>query len=258
MKKILLVALFTLNMQPLTFAQEALSKGEKEYTFIGLEYEPFNWTDGGTHKGGMLEVVKNVCNKMKIKCKFEFIPMKRVIKMLEDGSTDGVLSLIPNSDREAFATLSVPIIRSNISYFAVKGTFKKIKKLEDLNGATVGALAASSAEKIALTHKEQIKDLKVENESELPTVVNKLTAGRYGAKGLAISNEDVFTTLFKKLNIDTLEVVYVASVDGFSVAFSKKASDPSFIRKFNANILEMKKTGELENLLKPYGLKPAR
>jgi len=258
MKKLLLVVIFILNMQPLTFAQEALSKGEKEYKFIGLEYEPFNWADDGANKGGMLEVVKNVCNKMKIKCKFEIIPMKRVLKMLEDGSTDGVLSLIPNSDREAYTTLSVPIIRSNISYFAVKGTFKKIKKLENLNGATVGALAASSAEKIALTHKEQIKDLKVESEFELPTVVNKLTAGRYGAKGLAISNEDVFTTLFKKLNIDNLEVVYVAKTYGFSVAFSKKASDPSFIRKFNANILKMKKTGELENLLKPFGLKPAR
>lgn len=257
MKKLLLTALFTLILQPPTFAQEAVSKGEKEYLFIGQEYEPFNWTEGGTLKGGMLEVVKSLCSKMSIICKFESVPMKRLIQMLENGSTDGVLSLIPNSDREAYTTLSIPIIHSNMSYFAVKGTLKKIKRLDDLSGATVGTLAASSAEKIALTHKEQVKDLKVQSESELSTVLNKLTAGRYGPKGLALSNEDVFATLYKKLNINNLEVVYVVKTDGFSVAFSKKAVDPSFIEQFNANIVKIKQSGELKKLLKPFGLKPA-
>ena len=206
-------------MQSLCFAQEVVANGKKEYRFIGQQYEPFNWSDDGTLKGGMLEVVKNVCNKMSIKCKFESVPLKREFKMLRDGSTDGVLSINPDTDPEASTTLSVPIIHSNLSYFAVKGAF--IKRLDDLNGATVGVLASSGAEKIALIHKDQIKGLKVESETELPIVLNKLTAGRYGLKGLALSNEDVFTTLFKKLNINNLEAVYVVK------AFWIKASSVS-------------------------------
>lgn len=256
MKKSILAALFALLLHFPDTGQA--SKDEKQYMFFGQEYKPFSWAEDGRLMGGMVQVVKRVCGKMNIKCKFESVPIKRQIQMLESGLTDGVLNFIPNSDRDAYSTLSIPVIQSNMSYFAVKGTFKPIKSLEELNGATVGALAASSAEKIALTHKDQIKELKVESESEILTVLNKLTAGRYGPKGLAISNEDVFTTLIKELKINNLEVVYVAETYGFRVAFSKKAVDAEFIKLFNSNIAKMKQSGELKKLLKPFGLKPAR
>jgi polar amino acid transport system substrate-binding protein len=253
MKNILMMAV-VLALQPLAFGAEA-AKEEKVYKFIGQEYEPFNWTEADKFKGGMYDVVKKACEKMKIKCSFESIPMKRVIAMLEDGSTDGVMSLLKNPDREAYSVISTPIISSNMSYFGVKGKFKNIKKLEELKGSTVGAVQTSTAEKIALVHKEELKDFTVVGETGLPIVMSKLAAGRYGDKGLAISNEDVFKTAAKKEKITNLEEVFVAKTDGFGVAFSKKAVDQAFIDKFNATIEKMKKSGELKKILKPFGLK---
>jgi polar amino acid transport system substrate-binding protein len=251
MKKILVATLILL------IHSVTLAKDKKEYSFIMQEYAPFNWTDGDTLKGGMLEVVKGICQKMKITCKFASLPMKRVISMLEDGSTDAVLSLLPNSDREAFTILSSPIINSNMSYFAVKGTFKKTKNLLDLNGATVGAVATSSAEKMALSHKEKLKDFTIVSETGLPVVMNKLSAGRYGAKGLAFSNQDAFTTSLKNSNIENIEVIYIAKRQGFRVAFSRKTIPASFVQDFNAQIHNMKKTGELKKYLQPFGLMPS-
>ena len=145
-KKIVAITLL-INMSLVAQANDI-----KEYKFIMQEYEPFNWTDGDTLKGGMLEVAKRVCLNMKITCRFESLPMKRVISMLEDGYTTAVLSLVENADRASFTTLSIPVVGSNMSYFGIIGTFKKVNSLNDLAGATVGTVSSSSAEKTVLAH----------------------------------------------------------------------------------------------------------
>jgi ABC-type amino acid transport substrate-binding protein len=217
------------------------------------EYEPFNWISDAVPSGGMYEVVKEVCTKLKIKCNFQSLPMKRVIAMLSDGETDGVLSLIPNSDRDTFAELSVPSIESNMSYFAKKGHFKKAKKLRSLAGATVGVVETSSAEKMVQAHNLLLENLNIIRETGLTILLNKFVAGRYGTKGLVFANQDVFSNLLRKAKIDNYEVVFVAKKE----SFSKKKMSPSFVKEFDSEIRKMKKSGELKRILAPYHLKAA-
>ena len=229
----------------------------KEYKFIGQDYEPFNWLENDKMQGGMFEVVRSACLKMKVSCSFDILPMKRVTMMLEDGTTDGVLSLIQNSDREKYSVLSIPIIRSSMSLHAIKNSYSKKVKLADLKNATIGVTSSSSAAKIVEKIKEEYKDITIVYEVSLATTIKKLSARRYGMKGLGMANEDVTKVLIKKLNIKNVEAVYQAENSDFGVAFSKVNIDHVFIEKFNKTILSMKKSGEIKKILKPFGLKAA-
>ncbi|MBC7714885.1 MAG: transporter substrate-binding domain-containing protein [Rhizobacter sp.] len=226
----------------------------KDYKFVGQTYEPFNWEQNGKVKGGMVEVVISACLKMHVKCSFEILPMKRQMGMLEKGTVDGVLSLIKNSDRESYSTLSVTIIKSNICLHARKGTFSKIVNATELNGTLIGATSTSSAAKIAEQIKASGKNIYIEYEVGLETIIKKLSAGRYGDRGLGIANEDVAASFMKGEKIKNVTSVYVAETGHFGVLFSKKNVDEKFIEKFNKTVVLMKKSGEVAKLLKPYGL----
>lgn len=236
-----------------TFAQS-----EVTYKFIMQEYQPFNWTENGQVYGGMYEVVKTVCTKLKISCSFEALPMKRVITMLEDGSIHGVLSLIENSNRASFTILSEPIIDSKMSYFSLSESFKKVKSLDQLKGAKVGVVETSSAQKLVEKHQQQIKDLIIVPETGLQIVMNKLLLKRYGDKGLAFTNEDVFRFSLQKQQITNVKVVYSEKPEKFRIAFSKKSVSPEFVEKFDEQIKKMRKSGELKKILRSFNLKMAQ
>lgn len=225
----------------------------REYFFIGQDYEPFNWIDDGKTKGAMVDIVRSVCNKMKVQCHFNILPMKRVTMMLEEGVTDGVLSLIKNPDREKYSVLSVTMIKSSMSLHALKGAYKLPLKLSELKGATIGVTSSSSAAKLVEGLKQQLGDLNIVYEVSLANAIKKLSAQRYGPKGLAMANEDVTTGFLGREKIKNIESVYDLETGRFGVAFSKKI-DQKFIVEFNKAVLEMKKNGEIKKILKPYGL----
>ncbi len=229
----------------------------KEYKFIGQDYEPFNWLENDKMQGGMFEVVRTACLKMKVSCSFDILPMKRVTKMLEDGATDGVLSLIQNSDREKYSVLSTPIINSSMSLHAIKNSYPKKVKLADFKNATIGVTSSSSAAKMAEKIKEEYNDITIVYEVSLVTTIKKLSARRYGLTGLGMANEDVAKVFIKKSNIENVEAIYHVDSSDFGVAFSKVNIDHLFIDKFNKTIISMKKSGEIKKLLKPFGLKAA-
>lgn len=104
--------------------------------------------------------------------------------------------------------------------------------------------------------KASVKDVTVEYEIGLPVVLKKLSAGRYGKHGFGVANEDVARRYMEKIGIKNIIPVYVAEVGRFGVAFSKKNVDQKFITLFNETINEMKKNGELKNILQHYGLTP--
>lgn len=231
-----------------------LSVQSREYHFIGQDYEPFNWIQDGELTGGMFDIVKSACLKMKVKCVFDILPMKRVTLKLEEGSTDGVLSLIKNPDREKYSILSIPIIKSSMSLHAMRGAYGPHVKLSDLKGKTIGVTASSSAAKLAEKLKAQLGELEIVYEVSLPNAIKKLSAKRYGSNGLALSNEDVTESFMKKNGITNVETIYDVEVGKFGVAFSKKNVDAKFIEEFNKTITIMKKSGEIKRILQPYSL----
>lgn len=227
----------------------------RDLNFVGQEYPPFNWSEGGEVKGGMVEVLKKACEKLKHNCKFSIVPLARGVAMLEDGTVDGVMSLIPNPDRAKFANFSPTLVVSNLAYFGVKGKAKKLTGLKDLEGWTVGAVRGSTSYKLAAEHQKQIKTMTLVEEVNNETLVKKLQGGRYGDKGAIMGGDAVLEFEARKAKLD-LELVWNSDAQGFTTAFSKKSVDDATLGEFNKTLEAMKKSGEVKAILTKFSLKP--
>lgn len=232
----------------------SLPGAAKDLSIVGQEYPPLNWSEGGEVKGGMVDVMRKACEKLKYNCKFGIVPLARAIKMLEDGTTDGVMSLIPNAERAAYANFSPTIVVSNLGYFGVKGKTKKASSLKDLEGWTVGAVRASSSLKMAIENQKQAKSMGIVEEVNNETLIKKLQAARYGEKGAIIGGDAVLEFEAKKVNLD-LELVLNGDAQGFTTAFSKKSVDAQTFAELTKTIDSMKKSGEVKAILEKFSLR---
>lgn len=226
----------------------------RELTFVGQEYPPFNWNEGGEVKGGMTEVIKSACEKLKHTCKFSIMPLARAIQMLEEGSVHGVMSLIPNEDRARYANFSPTIVVSSLAYFGVKDKTKKLSALKELDGWTVGAVRGSTSHKLAAEHQKQIKGMVLVEEVNNETLIKKLQGGRYGDKGAVIGGDAVLAYEAKKAKLD-LDMVLNGDAQSFTTAFSKKSVDAATLAEFTKVLEAMKKSGEVKAILSPFSLK---
>jgi polar amino acid transport system substrate-binding protein len=226
----------------------------KDISFVGQDYPPFNWSEGGEVRGGMTEVLKKACDKLKYTCKFNIVPLARAMQMLQDGSVDGVMSLIPNAERASYANFSPTLVVSNISYFGAKGKVKPVEGLNDLEGWTIGAVRASSSLKIALANQKKLKNMTIVEEVNNETMVKKLQGDRYGEKGAIIGGDAVLSYEAKKVKVE-LELVLNGEAQGFTTAFSKKSVDAQTLADLTKTLEAMKQSGEVKAILDKYALR---
>lgn len=174
---------------------------------------------------------------------------------LQAGEIQAVVSMAKNTERDAYATYSVPLIKSDMIYAATNDK-PDISGAAGLKGWTIGAVAGSNSAQIAnKTAKEAGEGTKVAEDSDSDSIIKKVSAGRYGDKGAIIMNEDVLAYLTKKNSVNNLKKILVAKSDLWGIYFSKKAVDQASIDKFNAAIEQLKKNGELEKIIKKYNIK---
>lgn len=235
-----------------------------ELVFVGQDYPPFNWIEQEQLNGGMLELVQQACKKLNQNCKFQIMPLARGLKMMEDGFVDGVLSLSPNRDREAYSNFSQALITSRIVYFtkandeqkdlSKKTNFKKVKNLNDLQGYTVGVIRGSSSAKTVLKHKLTIPQLTVVEESTNEILVKKIDNDRYGAKSAIAGSEDVIGFVAGQNKVK-LEPLLNVDSQTFMIAFSKKRISNELFKDFKKVFSQMKQNGEVKKILDKYSLK---
>ncbi len=226
----------------------------KDLLIIGQDYPPFNWMEAGVVKGGMVDVMKKACEKLQVHCTFSIVPLARGMPMLEDGSADAVMSLIPNPERAVYAQFSPTLVMQTMGYFGLKGKVKPLANLHELSGWTVGAVRGSTSLRIAREHQKQVGNLVLVEEVSNETLINKLKGERYGDKGAVFSGEAVLGFGASKAHVE-LQMVWSSEAQGFTTAFSRKSVDAQTFADITRVLLDMKKSGEVKALLRPYGLK---
>ncbi len=202
----------------------------------------------------MVEVMSTACEKLGHNCKFAIVPLARGIRMLEAGTADGVMSLIPNAERAGYANFSPAIAVTNLTYFGLKGKVKKVESLKDLEGWTVGAVRASTSLKIAKENQKQLKTMNIIEESHNKQMILKLQAGRYGQTGAIFGGEAVLEFEARKQQVE-LEAILIDTKQGFTTAFSKKSVDAQTFADFTTTLDAMKKNGEMKLILDKFDLK---
>lgn len=226
-----------------------------ELHILGQEYPPFNWSVDGQFQGGMIDVLRAACDKLRYRCQFTSVPLARAMKMLELGEADAVMSLIPNAERAVYAHFSPAIVVDRLAYFTPAGGTARARSLGDLKGWTIGAVRGSNSLQRAREN-QQLLDQVVVEEVNNETLVRKLQAGRYGAQGAIIGGEAVLRFEAHKIQLE-LEAAVPLNDQNFMTAFSRRSVDAVTMEALTKTLVAMKKSGEMRTLLGKYGLKAA-
>jgi ABC-type amino acid transport substrate-binding protein len=220
-----------------------------------VDWAPFTpSTPGKTTKGLSYELMSAIFAKLDTKVELEVLPFARVLDDAKSGSIDGITTISPNKEREAFLAFSVPTIpkRGYIYYKADRQGGLKWNSYEDLKGMSFGIVTGNSysPEFDAAVKAGTIKAVAVPTLDLLPKMV---MAGR-------IDGFLVPSIVGNKLLADqglTGKLVPTARpyVDqNFSLAISKKSPFAAKLSQINQAIQSMQRDGSFKQILAKYGI----
>lgn len=161
-----------------------------EITFYGPEISPFFGKEGDQIQGLFYEMAKDICEKEKLACRFDVLPIRRIFEMMEKGEADFMPITGYQKEREAFMVFSSPVLKTYNRFFGDKKLKKKIKKLEDLKGFNVGVFGPTTTSKNLKALNDQFGSLfNIIEEPANDILFNKLNMNRYGDNAVGFANE---------------------------------------------------------------------
>ncbi len=202
---IIICALFASLLSVNTFADEI--------NIVTEEYPPYEYIENGQWVGLNVDIVREVCKRVGDTLVFESYPWKRCIKMMQEGTAEGIMSLIKTPERAKF--ISFPAF--NLSneknvIFSHKGSGIKINSLDDLKGKFLGVQKKYS-------YGERFDNYQGLDKEYCDSLENLLKKYEKGRMELIIGNEAVIMYMNKQMGLKPVEVVYAVSEDSLNIGF---------------------------------------
>lgn len=185
----------------------------------------------------------------------EFAPWVRALKMLEDGSADGLFTIKKTSQRETAVLFpKKSILSQEYVFFTLKGSnFQFDGNFSSIAHHRIGVVRATSygPRFDAAVKKGEIKNLDIANNYVL--TFRKLLGGRFDA---VICSRLVGLDILQSLN--AMEKVQISGPPTESslsyLAFSKKKGHKDLAAQFDHVIDSMEKDGTIRKILRHYHL----
>ena len=242
---LLAVIMSSLSIQ----AQQTLTLGTID------NYKPFYWQEAGTPKGSAVDVLLQACKQASITCNIKFMPWKRMLKNVEDGTLSGGFAAFKTPEREAYSMYtSHPLHYSTFKVFVKKGSEFAFESTADLYGKRIGVnrgfSVGSEIESAAASGKLNLIETNTTEQN-----LKKLSAGRIDGY---ISNADQLGVIIKQMNMGN-EIVSLPrptkKPQPAFLIFSKKstiAKKEVLIQKLNAALKSMYDSAEVEKIEASY------
>ena len=201
----------------------------------------------GKPAGAYKELMDAICKKLTWNCTYEIVPIKRALKMIEDGEAHVMLAAAPTPDREAYMRMSHPVSLSGYTFFVETGKAAKFQKADDFMGKQVGVHAPSgTATSLHKADDALGKKITIVEENLSLTPIKKLSAGRYGADGAAFYSRPVGIYNAKQEKVAVEPVSFDVEKAKHICGLSKKAVDEETFKQFNQALLDAMKTPEVK------------
>lgn len=203
----------------------------------------------GTLKGVMVEVAQGIAKRLGVEVKLTDVAFSGLIPTLTSGRADLISApLFITEERSRVVDFSTPIYGWGEGVVVAAGAKKQYARFEDLKGARVGALIDSVQFKM-------LKDLpgtQVVTYQDYPTMLTDVRVGRIDLgivdpPGIAYQIRSKVATGVK------LDTAYVPQ-KSFDVGVALQKSNPKLLAAVNEALEDMRKTGEMEAILKKWGL----
>jgi polar amino acid transport system substrate-binding protein len=237
-------------MLPHTGAAQAQSMA-----FVMENFPPFIQDDNGRGIGPFPEVVRAVCDSMKIQCTLKVLPWRRAYAMASTGAVDGIFVLARTPEREHAFHFTDPVFQSSFAVFARQSAFNysQPRDLKSFTVATYGPSAVSrEMEELAKTVPMRL-EMEIDNQS----VLRKLRAGRYPEPSVGVMNKDVGLYVIAQEKLTGLKVAGDFKPIAYSIGLSRNRVSDKQAERFNATLRELLKQGTVKSIAEKYSLKPA-
>jgi polar amino acid transport system substrate-binding protein len=225
-------------------------------TFVMENFPPYIVDDHGRGAGPFPEVVRAVCDSMKIRCTLRLLPWRRAYAMAEMGSVDGIFVLGRTKERERIFHFSPPVFESSFAIISSNPAFA-YSGPQDLRGYTVATYGPSAVSKQMQELAKTVPNMRLMIEIDNPSVLRKLRAGRYGAAAVAVMNREVGLQLIAQENLTGLRLVANYMPISYGIGFSRKRVSEKQAGEFNQALGELTKRGTVKSIADKYGLKAA-
>ncbi len=239
-------------------AYAAMAGARPQLRFVTEPFLPYTYEASGRAAGPMVDVLLAACARLQWQCAIEVLPWRRALAMAQRGEVEGIFTVVDSPERRQYFHVSPPVIEARYMLFTRSGSvFVYGGDPQTLAGRVIGAYGPSAT---ALTLEEVIDGVpqaRSEIEPDNRTVLRKLSAGRYGAGGLALVNEAVAQQLMRAEGIHNLQSAGFVKEFAYAFGLTRQSVEPQRARDFAATLYELCRTGRTAELLKPYGLPPA-
>lgn len=221
--------------------------------FVTEPFPPYTYAEDGRAAGPMAEVLRAVCEKLQWSCSIEVMPWRRALATAQRAQVEGIFAIVDTPERRAYFHVSQPVIDARYTLFARAGEDFQLHDRRALEGRTIAAYGPS-ATVLAMDELVEGLDVKTEVEADNRTVLRKLSAGRYGERGLALVNESVALSLMRDEQIQGLQSA--GSVKEFAYVFglSRQRISSQQALAFRQALYELCRSGRNAALIKPHAL----
>jgi len=226
-------------------------------TFATQDFPPFNREIKGSAAGPFADIVRLICQRMQTDCTIETLPWRRVIGEAQQLELSGIFPMSRLPERESDYYFIGPILETNFTVYTLAGDTTEFREGKDFAGYTIGVYGPSGISKTLEQITAGIPSVKIVMELNHVTVLRKLSAGRYGAKGIGFIDRDGAQYLMSDEHITNVYAAGDIKIMDLYICLSRKLISPEIAARFETTFAALNNSGELAAILKKYGLKPA-
>jgi polar amino acid transport system substrate-binding protein len=218
------------------------------------DFAPFSYEVNGAVAGPAADVIRRVCEDMKLTCTMRLLPWRRAQQEVQEGKAHGMFVIGWNAERAKWLHFSPPLLNTEYGFFVREDNSLRFQQNADVKGYTVGVYGPSNTATALEAIKAEVKDLTIDVTPDDEAAFKKLALGRVQA---VFSNRDVGHDLLRKLAI--ANVRYAGRQQGlkYYIGFSQKFADKAVVDDFNATFRALHKQGVVREILGRYRMDPA-
>ncbi len=229
--------------------------------FVTLEFAPFIYGEKQRVAGPGRDVIALVCEKADINCSFDIYPWRRAQELMKQGKADGMMVIGRNPGREQWLRFSPPIFRTEYGFFVRSDNPLDYKQAAQISRYRVGVFAPSNtAVQLEGIRAQMVNDgynpIKIDKRPDDAAGFRKLAAGRLDA---VFSNRDRGWKIIKEEQLNG-QVRYAGEHKAilYYAGITKAYPHHDVVTRFHNAWLAVFASGEAQEIIKGYGLEPAK
>ncbi|MCU1715719.1 substrate-binding periplasmic protein [Pseudomonas sp. 5P_3.1_Bac2] len=225
--------------------------------FVTEEFPPFSYSRGTQASGALSEIVNLTCFTLQWQCSIEVWPWRRALQMAENGEVDGIFTVIDSHQRRDAFNITPMLVQSGYDFYTTRASSFLYQSPSDLQGHIVGVYGPSGTSLVLQDKLRNVPNVDIQLITNNQRLLLMLHAGRFGTKGVVVLNQDVARHLIEHEQLYALRHAGHLSGIAYGIGFSRLRVPKEVFERFTQQLLILRQNGQIETIVKRYGLQMA-